>query len=734
MQNEHGSDKLRLRPGYRAASAGPLASWLDGAVGRLSSACAKAEASLSAAFFTPFAQQLSSIREDATILVQEFSAARNEPGDPHAGQKFDLQSVAEIFRGEEQRAKLQELDDTRQVDVSEEERGANRQLAVGVATVAVNVFASLLDPGLYVIGIAGLIYQARYHFTQGYRRLVRERRVNIHVAESVLVCCAALTGALAPLTASVFIMSVLRWIMAKTESLAHQRVSSVFGRQPRSVWMQVGANEIQVAFEKIQIGDIIIIEAGEMIPVDGVVTKGLGSVDQRMLTGEGQPLDRGPGDVVQASSFVLQGRLYIEVVHSGDQTVAAQIARMLTDTSSYKQELHTRAVRQLDSLTLPFMALSALAIPVQGLSSAYAILWAIPGFRMMFFGPLTMLSFMHVASRSGILLKSGWSLEQLRKVDTVVFDKTGTLTLEQPKVGQILCLAELPEEQVLALAAAAESGQTHPLAHAIKRLAEQRAIPLPTVAERAVSVGLGVMVTIDGHSIQVGSERLMALSGIALSPAARQRQAAVHAKGHSLVFVARGSQLVGALEICPTLRPEAAGLIAELLRRGKQVLILSGDHEAPTRHLATQLGVDRYYSQLLPGDKAELVKALKSQGKVVCFVGDGINDSVALQCANVSVSLKGATSLATTVAQIVLMSGNLDQMITLFDMAERFEHSMRVNRLAANIPSWIILGGSMLFGWSFLTAVLLNQITTPVALYSVFGPLAQHTTLPEISA
>jgi Cu2+-exporting ATPase len=345
---------------------------------------------------------------------------------------------------------------------------------------------------------------------------------------------------------------------------------------------------------------------------------------------------------------------------------------------------------------------------------------------MMFFGPLTMLSFLHAASRKGILLKNGQVLERLRDVDTFVFDKTGTLTLEQPVAERVYCFAELTEEEILALAVSAEHRQTHPIALAIQELAKQRGIRPRPAEEVHVSRGFGMSVFVDGQRITLGSERMMSLAEVTLDSRALCEQKNVHAQGHSFIFIARENDLVGAIEIRPCIRPEATGIVAELKRRGKKVFILSGDHEAPTANLARHVGADHHFSQVLPEDKATVIEQMQTEGRTVCFVGDGINDSIALKQADVSISMKGAASIATDVAQIVLMNGNLELLLPLLDMSERFEHYMRVNRLAAGVPAFITLAGTMLLGWGFATAVVLSQLSTPLALYCLVGPAREY--------
>ena len=687
-------------------------------------ACDKVEVAAQRTF-SPFVEELTTVWHDLNALVQK---GPTEPRAVHqrAAKLEDAWRVMDIFVGKERADHLKTLDADGISQEDPEERAARTQLAIGAATVAVNTVAALSAPFLFPLGALGLLYQSRFILGEAYRTVVHERRFGVYANTTVMFLAAALSGSWMALTLGIFSGSFLRWIIAKTESAAQRSVASAFLRHPRTVWLLVGEAEVLIDFKEVQVGSTIIIDAGQMIPVDGVVERGVASVDQQMLTGESRLVEKGPGDSVLASSMLLGGRLYIRVERSGDDTVAAQVAQALMSTRSYKEELSARTEQKLDQMALPMLGLSAVAGSIWGASSALGMFWAVPGYRMMYLGPLTMLSLMHIASRKGILLKDGRALERLREVDTFVLDKTGTLTLERPIAGRVFCFAGLAEEDVLALADAAERGQSHPIALAIDQLARRRAIrPLP-VDETQVDVGLGMRVVISGRQVLIGSERLMSLSQVVLGTAAVTCQSEVHELGHSLVFVARERDLVGAIEICPTLRPGAADLVTELHRRGKQVLVLSGDHEAPTRALSTQLGIDRFFAQTLPQDKARLIEELQQQGRRICFVGDGINDSIALQRADVSVSMKGATTIATTVAQVVLMNSNLEQLIELLEMTDKFGDYMRVNRLSTKIPDFFLIGGILCFGWDFMTAIVIQQISFPAAAYSLVKPAIDY--------
>ncbi|MEZ4734800.1 MAG: HAD-IC family P-type ATPase [Caldilineaceae bacterium] len=315
------------------------------------------------------------------------------------------------------------------------------------------------------------------------------------------------------------------------------------------------------------------------------------------------------------------------------------------------------------------------------------------------------------------------ALESLEQIDTVVFDKTGTLTLEQPTVSRIHCYNGVSEPEILRYAAAAEAKQSHPIARAIVQAAREHGLDLPRLEDAHYKVGYGLKTQVEGCTTRIGSVRFMRVEGLVVPPEITTQQVESHALGHSLVLVAFDEEVVGAIELQPTIRPEAAQIISDLHKRNIETVIISGDNDAPTRGLAAQLGIDRYFAEVLPEDKANLVRQLQEEGHKVCFVGDGINDSIALKTADVAVSLRGATTIATDMAEIVFMNGTLGQLPELFELADDFAANMRTNMLASVLPGVIGIAGTLLFGWGMAICVLLSQGSTPVGVYNAIKPM-----------
>ena len=598
-----------------------------------------------------------------------------------------------------------------------------QNLLVAATGWGLGILGGLGAPLLYVPSALCTLYAFRFLFTDAYRIYQEERRLDYRAIWAMTVPAALSIGAVTSAAFGALLGIVNYYLVAKTENRSKQQIAELFGGQVGTVWLLVDGVEVEASLAQLNSGDIIVVQAGQMIPVDGTIATGTATVDQHMLTGEAQPVEKAPGDGVLAATIVLSGRIQIQVEKAGEATVAAQITQVLNQSSNLKRALQSRTDRMMNRLTWPVLGLSALAVPFAGLSGAVAVLWYYPGGRLMNFGALSMLSYLQVAAQRGILVKDGRALETLSEIDTVVFDKTGTLTLEQPTVSQVFCYNGLVQQDLLRYAAAAEAKQSHPIARAILQAAADHSLTLPPLEEAHYKVGYGLKTRIEGVMVCVGSVRFMQMEGIAVPLTIIEQQAASHAIGNSLVLVALNNEIVGALELAPTIRPDADAIIRSLHARGIQTVIISGDNEAPTQRLAAELGISRYFAEVLPQDKADLVAQLQAEGHKVCFVGDGINDAIALKTANVAISLRGATTVATDMADIVFMDGALRQLPTLFQLADEFAANMFINLVAAVVPPVLGIASTLFLGWGFGIAVVLSQVNLPVGIYNALRPL-----------
>lgn len=635
-----------------------------------------------------------------------------------------LQRGVAAFSGSQRQQQLEELTISEAtVEISDAEREANHALTIASGSLITIAIGNLGLPMLIAVGAAGIVYLNLPFIEASYVDLVKHRKLNSLILYPLLVGGAFISGLWFEAAVSMSVFALARKLLARTRSNSRNQLVNIMGEQPRFAWVVIDGSEVRVPFEEIGLEDVIVIGAGQTIPIDGVIVEGNASIDQHALTGESQPAEKGAGDEVLAATVVLAGKIFVRVVKTGDATVAAKIGEILNNSADFELSALSRSDQIIDDTLLPTLGLSIVAIPVAGFGGFMGVLLASFGYNLRILSPISMLNFLQIASDKGVLIKDGQIFEELNKVDTFVFDKTGTLTLEQPTVAEVHVFGEFSADDVLALAAAAEDRQSHPIAKAILTAAAERNLMFPTIEAASYELGHGLKVVINGDTIRVGSHRFMQMEEVVLPTTLKALQQSAHAQGYSLVMVAQNAMLIGAIELHPTIRPEAKTIIDNLKERGMYTVIISGDQEEPTHKLANELDVDTFFANTLPENKALHVEQLQRMGKTVCFVGDGINDAIALRKANVSISLRGATTAATDTAQIIFMDANLATLPDLLDLGQRFESNMDMNLAWSIIPGIVMMGGIFFFHASFLTVVGLMNAGLAAGVANAMLPL-----------
>ena len=636
--------------------------------------------------------------------------------------------------------------------ISPEDKMYNRRIARLGGVVVTATLAKLYTPFL-LLTIPLAFYELIGKMLWTVKEIKRTKRLEMKNFFVILLAGMWATGYFVIGSLSFLVFNLIEKLTLQSQDRTRKELVNILGKQPRLVWVLVNGVEMEIPFERLQVGDRLVIQAGQMIPVDGVIMQGHTTIDQHRLTGESQPAEKGVGDPVLAATVVLSGRIHIQVEKTGEATLAAQIGDILANTLDYHLSIEERSQEMANHWVIPSLLMTGLAGITLGLKSAVAMLSNMPGIDMIFLGPITLLNYLNLASRYHILIKDGRSLELLHKVDTVLFDKTGTLTLEQPQVKTVHLCANLDtmlnEDTILTVAAAAEQRQEHPIAKAILIAASERGLTLPPISDAHYELGYGLRVwleqstVINHHSptatlvpevgtqnsgllIRVGSQRFMMMEGIAVPPKIVAVQADCHELGHSLVMVAIEDRVVGAIELQPTIRAEARAVIEALHERHLTTAIISGDQEAPTRTLARELGIERYFANVLPEEKAAFVSQLQAEGKTVCFVGDGINDAIALKKAEVSISLRGATTIATDTAQIVLMDQSLRTLPTLFDLSHELERNLMTSLVLVTVPCFFVIGGIFFFHVGIPLAVTAYTGTFAVGVANAMSPIFRH--------
>lgn len=591
----------------------------------------------------------------------------------------------------------------------------DEQLSLSLACIGVTTATSFMAPQIRALGGVLVMFAGIPILQRAKQRLFEERRVGAELLDTAGLATAIATRNYVSSSIVFFLYAGGQKLRQMTERAVQDSISDAFGRRTDLVWVQRDGVEQSIPLASLQAGDVAVVDAGAPIPADGIIVDGGGLVDQHVLTGESQPLERGVGDLVFAATVVCSGRLHIRVQTTGQATVAAEIAGMMARTASYTSTLEAEGQRIADRLALPTLALGGLAYPLVGPSGSVALLQSSFLDNMRLFIPLSMLNYLRQASERGVLIKDGRSFQVLPHVDTVVFDKTGTLTLDELRVSRVLPTAGVDGDHLLRMAAAAEHRQTHPIARAILDAARIRHLEVPSVDETAIELGYGLTARLGRQALRIGSRRYMIAQGIdvdgvpALDDDGRFRMS-------SRVYVALGPTLLGRLELEPTVHPEVARVLGALRARGIELYLVSGDQDAPTRALAHALGIEQHRAGVLPAGKAALIDELQAQGRTVCFVGDGINDCLALTRAAVSVTMAAASAPAVHAAQVVL--DDLAQLPQLFDTADEFRRNVDRIALSLGIPSVVGIGGVLLagFGVPAMTALYSASMVTGLSI------------------
>ncbi len=658
-----------------------------------------------------------------------------KPSSLYQKTKTGLLAAKEVIKismsgGELREQQIQQMtivDDNHQLhaSASSSERKLNKNIKGSIGLMGLSLIGTwLYAPLLPIAGVATL-----YIFTPVFKKLfqnLKKGQITTELIEIISVISLLASGFFFLATFITFTSFLCQKLLTRTEQHSHKQLINSFSQKQHSVWVVKEGSEVEIPLAAVKKQDIVVVNASEIIPVDGMIIEGLASVDQQGLTGESKAIEKEVGGKVFASTLVLGGRILIKAENTGADTNAAKIGLILEKTQEYKESLRLRGKQIADDFIAPTLVVSGLTLPLLGPSAAMAIIWTAFGYNMKLYGPISVLNFLHIMAANGILIKDGRSLEMLQKVDTLVFDKTGTLTMEQPQLSHLHPLKPFDEVTLLSYAAAAEYRQSHPIARAILTAAEQRELDLPDIGEAAYRIGYGIEVKIDTKLVQVGSAKYMEQQDIHVSDQVQILKTESDARGHSLVYVAVDGTLAGTLELKPCIRPEAKEIINYIKSQGISVTIISGDHEQPTCQLANELGIEHYFAETLPDKKAELIARLREEGKFVAYVGDGINDAIALKQANVSISLRGASSVATDTAQIILMEGDLKKLKSLFEISSFFEANMRTNYLTSIIPGAITLAGVFLFNMGLAGGMLVYYSSKIVGLTNAMLPLVKH--------
>ncbi|NIA67508.1 heavy metal translocating P-type ATPase [Pelagibius litoralis] len=445
--------------------------------------------------------------------------------------------------------------------------------------------------------------------------------------------------------------------------------------------------------DALQPGDLVMVRPGEKLASDGIVVEGESAVDESMLTGEARPQTKRPGDSVTGGTLNTSGSLVFRVERVGRDTILAQIVKLVGEA----QRSRAPAQRQADKVAAYLVPLVVLVAVVSFLlwltlgpppAFAYAIVAAVSVLIIACpcaLGLATPMSIMVAVGRGaglGVLVKDAAALERLAQADTLLLDKTGTLTEGRPSVVAIRSVEPGTENRLLQIAASLEHYSEHPLARAVAAAAEDKGLTLLPITDFRAVPGKGVEAAFGTASLRVGAASWFSEQGIDV--AALKAEASIfETKGQSVVWVSQGGQLLGIVAIADALKETTAAAIAGLRRDGLGIVLVTGDTAPVAGAVADELGIDQVFAGTLPGDKADLVKALQEQGRVVAMAGDGVNDGPALAQADVGIAMGGGADVAIEAAGITLLKGDLGRLLVARKLSRATLGNIRQNLVFA---------------------------------------------------
>ncbi|PWQ97075.1 heavy metal translocating P-type ATPase [Leucothrix arctica] len=615
-------------------------------------------------------------------------------------------------------------EDTEQALADKRELKKTLTIFAGSSTLAIG--GSLFFPPLALLSIPGAVYLLRDVYINTGKTLVKGRKLSVDPLMAIFTTSMLFQGyfVVSHFFISLYILN--RQLVKRVRQESKKNIIDVFRDQPRTAWTIIDGSEIELPVEQIQEGDIIVVKTGESIPVDGEIISGFASIDQHMLTGESQPTEKTEGDTVFACTVLLTGAVQIKVEKTGEATASARIGQILNDTVDFKTQKQLWAERFTDQTVLPTLGLSAITLALAGPIPALIVINSHFRYRLTLATSTCALTFLNLAAQKGLLLKSGVVLENMQTVDTVVFDKTGTLTLETPHVVNVSTFDSWDANTIVGLAASIEARQSHPVAKAICSHAESLDLTLEESVDASYQIGYGLVASIDAKQIQVGSLRYAKQQGLTIPDALLEQEAHCHEVGNSLIVVSINNSIAGAIELQATLREETESVIKALREQGLSLHIISGDHPAPTKMLANTLGIDNYHAEVLPENKAAIIKQLQDEGRSVCFIGDGINDAIALKEAAVSVSLRGASSVATDTAEVILMDQDLNRLCDLFQLAKEYDQNVTTTSRMITVPSVMNLALAFVPQFGLTASMSLSAASVLAGFGSSMMPLLKH--------
>jgi Cu+-exporting ATPase len=521
-----------------------------------------------------------------------------------------------------------------------------------------------------------------------------------------------------------------KYLEARAKGQTNEAIKKLIGLQARTAHVMRGGQEVEIPIEQVQVGDELLVRPGEKIPVDGTVLSGISSVDESMITGESIPIEKVEGEPLIGATINQHGLLRMQATKVGEDTVLANIIRMVEQAQGSKAPIQ-RLADTISGIFVPVVLVIALltfigwaiighvtaasAVGTMGTSNAWivaimaavAVLVVACPCALGLATPTAIMVGTGKGAEQGILIKGGESLERIQAVNAVLLDKTGTITKGKPELTDVISLSDVQSDDMLRLVAEAEQGSEHPLAAAIVEGAKVRGLVLGATPEHVTAIaGRGLEVTVEEHAVLVGTRRLLSERSIAFD-AVEERLIALEQQGKTAMIVVIDSNAAGLVAVADAVKVGSEEAIKHLHEHGLAVWMITGDNQRAAQAIAAQVGISAEYvlAEVLPEDKAYQVKRLQEQGLVVAFAGDGINDAPALVQADAGIAMGTGTDIAMEASDITLVKGNLKSVATALALSRATMRTIKQN----------------LF-WAFAY----NVILIPIAILSPLIPFLQE--------
>lgn len=558
-----------------------------------------------------------------------------------------------------------------------------------------------------------LVHAVRYLW-RGIRCLLR-RKLEVEVLDALSIGVSIARGDFSTASSVMFLLRLGELLEEWTRKKSLDDLARCMSLNVDRVWLKTGDSEVLVPIRQVNAGDVICVRTGNVIPLDGRVLSGEACVNQASLTGESLAVRKAQGACVYAGTVVEEGECVIQVEQQSGSGRYDQIVAMIEESEKLKSSTENRALALADRLVPYSLAGTALTwLLTRDVNRALSILMVDFSCALKLSMPLAVLSAMRECGRHHITVKGGKYLEAVAKADTIVFDKTGTLTHATPTVAQVIPFGGRDAKSVLCVAACLEEHYPHSMANAVVKEASRQGISHDEMhSEVEYVVAHGIASRIDGEKVVIGSYHFVFEDEQCAVPANEREKFEALPEEFSHLYLAVGGELAGVICVADPLREEAAGVLDHLRKLGiSKAVMMTGDNERTAAAIARQVGVDAYYSEVLPEDKARFVEQEKAAGRTVIMIGDGINDSPALSAADVGIAISDGAAIAREIADITIAADDLHELVLLKRIANGL-----LRRIAGNYRfvlgfngSLIVLGAAGILAPA--TSALLHNLST----------------------